>query len=326
VVLLFPLILFLKLNKKKEGDPICDSFYYCQFANRSIMAIADGCNWGEKPKIASVIASDIAVSELSSATIDNIQQAGTALIGAFEKAHEKIVEGKPIDSIWEIGTTTLLAGILFETQVKDNWLFLCLSVGDCKAFHWSAKSGQVIDITCGNRKNLTDPRDPGGRIGPHVAAGLPDWRNLDFYSINCQEGDIIFCVSDGVHDNLDPQELGLLPKQVGMPNIESWKEAEAKHPDETERVKTEQRTTLLKKLLKEALEAKKTRKLTPADVVQSWMKHCSQVTAKSRKFMEDFPEKKLPSDYVEYPGKLDHTTCLAFQVRRPQSLIESQNK
>ena len=32
------------------------------------------------------------------------------------------------------------------------------------------------------------------------------------------------------------------------------------------------------------------------------------------KFMVDNPGKKLPKDYKEFPGKMDHTTCLATRV------------
>jgi hypothetical protein len=30
--------------------------------------------------------------------------------------------------------------------------------------------------------------------------------------------------------------------------------------------------------------------------------------------MENNPGKKLPKDYVKYPGKMDHATCVAFEV------------
>ncbi len=43
--------LFLQVNKvKRVGDPICDVFGVQVFANRTLVALADGCNWGEKPK------------------------------------------------------------------------------------------------------------------------------------------------------------------------------------------------------------------------------------------------------------------------------------
>lgn len=66
------------------------------------------------------------------------------------------------------------------------------------------------DITDGNRMNLTDPRDPGGRLGPYTRQGGPDLRNFDIFSKVCKTGDILLLCSDGVHDNFDPQHLGSL--------------------------------------------------------------------------------------------------------------------
>jgi serine/threonine protein phosphatase PrpC len=74
-----------------------------------------------------------------------------------------------------------------------------------KAFHWNCKTKGITDVTDGNRLSLTDASDPGGRLGPFLNEGTPDLRNLDLYFQPCNEGDIIFLVSDGVHDNLDPQ-------------------------------------------------------------------------------------------------------------------------
>lgn len=68
-----------------------------------------------------------------------------------------------------------------------------------RAYHWSCKTREVVDITQGNRTNLTDVSDPGGRIGPYLNGGTPDLRNLDLYLQPCAVGDVILCVSDGVH-------------------------------------------------------------------------------------------------------------------------------
>lgn len=37
-------------TKEREGDPICDQYYITQYENRTIFAIADGCNWGKQLK------------------------------------------------------------------------------------------------------------------------------------------------------------------------------------------------------------------------------------------------------------------------------------
>lgn len=102
---------------------------------------------------------------------------------------------------------------------RMGWAVIIVSIGDCKAFKVS-KNGDLVDLTAGNRfprfksinffkffilldfrHNITDARDPGGRLGPQLANGEPDLRNLTVFFSECVEDDIIFVVSDGVHDN-----------------------------------------------------------------------------------------------------------------------------
>lgn len=60
------------------------------------------------------------------------------------------------------------------------------------------------------------------------------------------------------------------------------------------------------------LEAKQ--KLTPAFIVEHLINYCWNITEPSRQWMEQNIGKKLPSDYITFPGKLDHTTCVAIRV------------
>ena len=43
------------------------------------------------------------------------------------------------------------------------------------------------------------------------------------------------------------------------------------------------------------------------------MDHCVTTTQSSRDYMETHLGQELPTDYVTYPGKMDHTTCLIFR-------------
>lgn len=54
--------------------------------------------------------------------------------------------------------------------------------------------------------------------------------------------------------------------------------------------------------------------LPPQQIVENCLSFCRLVTASSRFFLESYVSKKLPSDYVLYPGKLDHTTLLCFRA------------
>jgi hypothetical protein len=54
--------------------------------------------------------------------------------------------------------------------------------------------------------------------------------------------------------------------------------------------------------------------LSPADVTRKLISLCVEQTLHTRNFMEQNPEKRQPCDYRAFPGKLDHTTCLAFHT------------
>eukprot|EP01088_Endostelium_zonatum_P015016 TRINITY_DN3509_c0_g1_i1.p1 TRINITY_DN3509_c0_g1~~TRINITY_DN3509_c0_g1_i1.p1 ORF type:complete len:949 (-),score=233.22 TRINITY_DN3509_c0_g1_i1:67-2913(-) len=49
-------------------------------------------------------------------------------------------------------------------------------------------------------------------------------------------------------------------------------------------------------------------------VVESLLRHCTLVTESSRKWMEQNPLQRQPRDYAQFPGKLDHSTCLAIHL------------
>jgi hypothetical protein len=55
-------------------------------------------------------------------------------------------------------------------------------------------------------------------------------------------------------------------------------------------------------------------KITPSYIVNKLIKHCENLTKSSRDFMERNPTIPLPKDFQLYPGKMDHTTCVAFKV------------
>jgi len=242
---------------KRDGDPVCDS-YCVQFMEDNVInaVIADGCNWGKRPMEASNRAKSAFVEYLKSHIneMSNIREIGYYLLSALSYCHYKIVEGK--EDIWEAGTTTLLGGLIapiklskeeIKAEGKDAFkaAFVFVTVGDCKAFHFSKKTRKAWDLTKGNRKNVYDARDSGGRLGPYVGEGSPDLRNIAVHYILCEEDDVILLVSDGVHDNLDPQTLGKLPKDVDekYAHLTDWKAIVSE--DEVERLKNEFMTKFL---------------------------------------------------------------------------------
>ena len=102
-----------------------------------------------------------------------------------------------------------------DTKEKDDagWVFVAISVGDCAAYRYSSQLRRAFDVTNNHRFN-TDLSDPGGRIGPADEQGNPDLRNLKFVYCLCEPNDTLILMTDGCHDNLDPQIAGKLPNEL----------------------------------------------------------------------------------------------------------------
>lgn len=291
----------------KDGDPIADKLFVQMHDNRAMVAVADGCNWGKRPQMAArdaVAAMSLYLADKQS-MIHTLQDAGHYLLRSFAEAHKRIVSGK--EDIWEAGTTTLIGVLCLELESAEGepkWGVLCASVGDCKAFIASRTMKDVIDVTNGNRNNVLDGRDPGGRLGPYVGQGWPDLRNLRLYFSPCEVNDIILIMSDGVHDNLDPQTLGKIPADLKLPN-KSWEEL---NHDSLLKIKSDFMKDLLCELVFSQTD------ITPSTITDRLISHCLEATRKSREYMEEDTSRKQPMDYIAFPGKMDHTTCVTFLV------------
>eukprot|EP01127_Copromyxa_protea_P015973 TRINITY_DN4681_c1_g1_i4.p1 TRINITY_DN4681_c1_g1~~TRINITY_DN4681_c1_g1_i4.p1 ORF type:complete len:1082 (+),score=187.13 TRINITY_DN4681_c1_g1_i4:1314-4559(+) len=189
-----------------------------------------------------------------------------------------------------------------------------VGVGDCKAFLLSVSGDSssciASEITIGSRNetNITDPCDPGGRLGPQQKQGDPDLRNLSCWFSPCSTGDIVLLCSDGVHDNLDPQTFGLPPSHFGL-NYENWSDAPPKEVVEVKRAYT---LNLLQKFYSELYSVRGC--VTLHNLTETIITYCFEQTLESRKFMETNPHLALPKDQVKYPGKMDHASCVCIKV------------
>lgn len=204
----------------------------------------------------------------------------------------------------------------------SRWGFVFGSVGDCKAFLWKSRTNTVTDVTYTNRTESLDARDCGGRLGPYVDKGLPDLRNLSLYITICEEGDIVIIVSDGVHDNLDPQSLGRTPGEtdIELASYESWKDVPSVLG---EKYKTRHREQLLRQLIQPVFPEAE---VTCTGIVSRVVDYCQEKTTASRVFMETNPSLELPEDYARFPGKMDHTTCVCLKIsNKSEGLISSSS-
>jgi hypothetical protein len=176
----------------------------------------------------------------------------------------------------------------------------------------------VIDMTDSNRTGVLSAKDPGGRLGPYLDGALPDLRNLSLYYRTCEEGDIIIFVSDGVHDNLDPQLLGKTPHDLGVENVLDWRQLDR---EAGEKLKTSFRERKLLDII--APSGVDLTSITASEINARVIQHCLDITQLSRSFMENNPGLELPEDYLSYPGKMDHTTCVCVAVHK-RDLAASQ--
>ena len=269
------------------------------YSNTSIIALGDGCNWGDKPREAAILACNEIINFMSSRLKDYIDTSdvGCLLLKAFKRAHDKILATKEL--CYDAGTTTVLAGILgklVEPVDSKEWVFVCLSVGDCKAFYYSKSNKTFKEITVGNRMNLTDARDCGGRLGPADPEGLhPDLRNLMSYYALLDDDDIVVVVSDGVHDNLDPQLRGMNPREFNI-DADDWNIAEEQFPELTNDVKSKYLIDTLNNVIHDKLE--KNTEITPHFITSTLIQYAKETTKPARDFMEQTLGARQPT-YVE---------------------------
>jgi len=292
-------------HNQRDGDPICDHFAINVYDDRLIVGIADGCGWGSKPRAAATngIKAFFQYVAKHLSALKTVKDGGTLILDAMNAAHIAIVAQK--ENLWEVGTTTMLAGLLFPIQ--DEALgthgLLFSSVGDSKAFYYSHKDKATTDLSRGNRPNFSDPTDCGGRIGPQLDGGKPDLRNLTILFQPCSENDMFLIVSDGIHDNLDPQYLGKSPTEINLTK-EKWEDID---PVEAEEARDSYRQNFVTKFIEQ-------NNFEPQAIVADILNFCQKTTQSSRDFMISNYGKKLPADYVLYPGKMDHTTVVIFKV------------
>lgn len=162
----------------------------------------------------------------------------------------------------------------------------------------------------------------------------------------------------GVHDNIDPEHLGIPPRDFGF-DFDKWDQVPW---EEAEKVKLVWRLEALHKLFFRPEDAaslykggvhrrrpsslqkkgksgaegeegervdqgesrsvrfagtktlKEMRKMTPTKITDTLLEFCENTNANAIEWMQTNPSQKLPVDYVNYPGKMDHCTCLSFSL------------
>ncbi|XP_065906122.1 PP2C-like domain-containing protein CG9801 [Dysidea avara] len=194
-------------KNKHSGDPIADVFAVVVHDNSSILAIADGVNWGHKPRLAARCAIHGALSHIINKFFSSKSDGPRTthdifhtLLRSFQFAQESILKH-------EGTTTTLCIAIVCELMPPKGptrWGCCLVSVGDSLAYVYRRRLNVVEELTSvihvGSERDM---RDCGGCLGPHIGTE-PDLENLFLIFAPVEESDIIFLTTDGVSDNFDP--------------------------------------------------------------------------------------------------------------------------
>eukprot|EP00013_Stygamoeba_regulata_P001496 CAMPEP_0177633074 /NCGR_PEP_ID=MMETSP0447-20121125/2639_1 /TAXON_ID=0 /ORGANISM="Stygamoeba regulata, Strain BSH-02190019" /LENGTH=957 /DNA_ID=CAMNT_0019134701 /DNA_START=371 /DNA_END=3244 /DNA_ORIENTATION=+ len=347
---------------KRDGFPICDCFNLEGYDNRVLVVLTDGCNWGPRPKLAAWRANSALSGYVrtNNEEIYSTKDAIAILLRGLFVSQESIMEN--VEDVWEAGCTTILGGMLLEEASANlrqcmrlddlateymTWSFVCVSVGDCKAYVYRAREDKVEEITLGNSPE--DPCNPGGRLGPYNQDGSPDLSNLHAFSVGgLRHGDMLLVMSDGIHDNFEPAVMGMSPmdcfdKGLTTKRYTAWDSVPeaALNP-----LKYEIKCNLVRNLIVRSGEegaagstslprmvprtltmssgaagAPGRAPLPPRAACGELLRHAVATTHPTRAWMMDNPTLRRPK---ESPGKLDHSSCVCFNVGRPADLATTQ--
>ena len=302
-----------KANPVIVGEPIADVFGVQARENMAVLAIADGVNWGVKPRLAARCAVR-AVMEHVTANLDRVRENPTShaicslLVESVTlKAQELILEHNAT-------LTTLSTAVICEMKRPGEWGLFVVAVGDSPVYVYCPHSREVVEATvgCHSHDGARDVRMAGGTLGPSYGNN-PDLENLTVAFMTIYEGDIVFCTSDGISDNFSGKAVAQMmgkeyletPKRQLMPCCDSvlhMTEILSKHQEELEENMTAQ--TVAARLVNYAADFTQQKRL--------FHSHCTEhkISIQRRKREDpDFAEKlKL------LPGKLDHAAVVAFQV------------
>lgn len=281
----------VSISKSKRG-------YQC-------FAVADGCNWGERPRQAANLATVFAMMSLEQ-KLEKESKLTTRKIAKLQLETLSEVQNELVLKGEMVGETTMTLACIAETHL------ILASVGDSKVFVLRKTANgklKCVDITEGSRRASRNASDPGGRLGGKNA----DWRNLALAVVKLEPNDIIIGCSDGLHDNFDPEHLGLTPKELGYHET-SW--------DLTKRHLVQLRQQTLNKNIVSVIEADEGKN----SIADALINHVAKLTLKGKLFMMENPRASRPVDYKTYPGKDDHVSVVVFTYEpgKPRSSILSR--
>jgi len=324
------------VKNERAGQPNADGFYAEGCSKFVCFAVADGIGWGVGSRRASQSALLGFMSCIRLAIVKynlrtqfwDTHSIARVCLKAITNAHE-------FTSALCDAKTTFAGGVIVELVHQESvddkkkksakrpkrkrWAFVGVSVGDSLIYRYSAESKTVVEVTQCDRSGGI--RDAGGFLG---GPGAPDLRNLQVHFCLIDEGDLLLAVSDGVHDNLDPEVLHVPPIQAGIRDFVNWGDVE---PVLKNVAKAQYKETQLRQIIA------KIQDISPQSVSTAVMQFVFDSTADHRNAYESGSQLQLNwastteedrarisatiAETLRSPvGKFDHVTCLCVQATR----------
>ena len=327
-----------------HGDPIADVFAVLARPNSCLLAVADGCGWGIKPRLAARCAVHGSIEHLNTKLFQGspghltTQDVFHAMYRSLHNAQQCIIKHGGT-------TTTLCLAIvveLVEAKAGNRWGLCVVSVGDSICYVWRHDTQEVHEVTAAIREGMErNQRDAGGCLGADIG-DHPDLTNLRCCYAPLADQDLVFLSSDGVSDNFDPVTLReAIPESSSGNNFENPVQENTTSPSMPVLSPVERQSlavTRMSILLREVWVAKQ-HSLNATDVKEAVRNFVIEATEEKRNFLEQVwaaanhetltpserreQDKKIGHTVKQLPGKLDHATIAVYKVGRMSA--ETQN-
>ncbi len=191
------------------GDPIADVYASVVRGNNTVAAIADGCGWGKKPRLAARCAVRAAVEYISNnITKFNKHPSSETLLGILKEAMDA---SQDCILAHKATLTTLSIAVTCQTTA-GTWAVFTVSLGDSRVFVYSQRHHTLMELTIGSHPSngVRCLNNCGGSLGPAIGT-LPDWEGLSFSFTPICKGDVVTLMTDGISDNF---ELSKIPNDL----------------------------------------------------------------------------------------------------------------
>lgn len=305
-------------EKSSNESLVVDCFVVDLLPNGSIIGISDGVKAGVPSRNASVAGLTAATEFLRTRLgglkdkKPKVQDLISLLFNSVKAGHQAILN-------LGAGTADVCLGLVVrlyqENELSPSWAFLGANLGVNKCYCWSNRTKKVTEITCLLSKGSIGIGDKGP-MEVLMASTYNSDTALVSYFYPCEDGDIIFMLSDGLHSNFDPEVLRSSPSCLGF-TTSNWSALAVLSPEEMQHRKQLFLEDLITDLLGDAT--------MPRAMVDRLMDFVVEVTMEKREFMEKFSaidQRKLTRQarvelrdvLKKMRGRLGHATCVAVKV------------